>query len=328
MFFPLLRLRLLKRPVVLLILLLLAALFPILCPISGLAQTPAPPDSAAPNDPGAVVRRAVDHHLAEEAAHKPLRFALHRKDEHHDITREVVETPQGDVAMVIASNGAPLSPDARQAQIARLDNLAAHPELQAHRQNREREDNARIDKLMRLLPDAFVYRYVDTEPCTVTRAPDIPLPGAPAMPVPTTPAAADLCYRMSFTPNPHWDPPDTEAKILRGMAGDLWMEKSQERLYRLSAHLITDVDFGWGIVGRLDKGGTIDLEQTQIGTGDWELTRMKLNLTGKLLMFKSITVQLSEEMGRFSPVPPNTDYREAIRMLKGSQAGGTALASK
>jgi len=230
--------------------------------------------------------------------------------------------------MVVANHGAALSPDDRQSQIARLDNLAAHPDLQAHRQRREQEDNARIDKLLRLLPDAFTYRYVDTEPCAVTDAPNIPLPGQSTPPPETPPSPANSCYRMSFTPNPNWDPPDTEGRILRGMAGEIWMEKSHERLYRLNAHLITDVDFGWGIVGRLNKGGTIYLEQTQLDSGEWQLTRMKLNLTGKLLMFKSITVQLNEEMGRFSPVPPNVDYREAIRMLKGSLPGATSLASK
>lgn len=278
-------------------------------------------------DPNAMVRRAVANRLAEEAAHKPLRFALHRKDEHHDITRDVIETPQGDVAMVVAANGAALSPQDRQAQIARLNDLAAHPELQEHRQKREQEDAARVDKLMRLLPDAFIYHYLSTDPCTPTRPPDVALPGAPT-PAPAAPAPVAMCYHMSFTPNPQFDPPDAESRILRGMAGDIWMEQSHERVYRLNAHLVADVDFGWGVIGRLDKGGTIYLEQTNIGGDDWELTSMKLNLTGKLLMFKSLTVRLSEEMGRFSPVPPNIDYRQAIRMLEGSPSAGQSLASK
>lgn len=310
----------LRRPAAVTIVLLCAAFFSLRL----FAQSPSSSE-LAPQDPAALVRRAVANHFAEEAAHKPLRFALHRKDERHDITREVIETSQGDVAMVVADHGAPLSPTDRQAQIARLDNLAAHPDLQAHRQKREQEDNARVDKLMRLLPDAFLYRYIDTAPCIVTRVPDIPLPGTSAPP-PATASPADTCYHMSFKPNPHWDPPDTEAKILRGMAGDIWMEKSHERLYRLDAHLIADVEFGWGIVGRLNRGGTIYLEQTQLSSGEWQLTRMKLNLAGKLLMFKSITVQLNEEIGRFFPVPPHLDYRTAIRMLKDSRAG--ALASK
>lgn len=295
-------------------------LFPVLSP----GQAESSPEA----DPAGIVRRAVANHLAEEASHHPLRFALRRKDERHDITREIVETPQGDVALVVASNGAPLSPGDHQVQVARLDNLAAHPDLQAHRQKREQEDAARIDKLMRLLPDAFTYRYLSTDPCTVTHPPDIYVPDAPAQHLAAPDSAAQMCYHMSFTPNPHFDPPDTESKILRGLAGDIWMEKSHERLFRLDAHLITDVDFGWGIVGRLDKGGTIYLEQTDIGNHDWELTQMRLNLTGKLLMVKSLTVRLTEEMGRFAPTPPNMDYRQAIRMLESPSPAAPSVASK
>lgn len=300
-------------------------LISVLLPALALCQT-VPAASEPAQDPAAIVRRAVAKRLAEESRHPPLRFALHRKDERHDITRDVIETPQGDVAMVVASNGAPLSPEDRQAQIARLQNLAAHPDLQAHRQKREQEDAARVDKLMRLLPEAFVYRYIGADPCNPTYPPDVFVPGAPR-PAPTTPAPAGVCYHMSFTPNPGFDPPDAEARILRGMAGDIWIAQAQERLYRLHAHIISEVDFGWGIVGRLDKGGTIDLEQTDIGNNDWELTRMKLDLTGKILMVKSLSVQIDEEMGRFSRVPPNLDYRQAIRMLEASRSSGESLAS-
>lgn len=285
----------------------------LLCAL-GFAQSP--PGPAA--DPTTVVRRAVANHFSEEAAHRPLRFVLHKRDERHNIIQEIVETHQGDVAMTIAANGAPLSPQARQVQITRLDNLAAHPELQAHRLKREQEDAARVDKLMRMLPDAFLFRYIGTETCSPDRPPQVQIPGQPRPIPPASPAPAEQCYHMTFTPNPKFSPPDIESKILTGMAGDLWMEKSHERLYRLNAHLVRDVDFGWGFVGRLDQGGTVFLEQRDIGDNDWELSGMKLNLTGRILMLKSLTIHLSEEMGNFAPVPPDTDYHQAIRMLEQS----------
>lgn len=265
------------------------------------------------------MRRGVANHIAQENTHRPLQFLLNRRDEHHNVTREVIETGQGDVAMVLASDGTALSPQDRQLQIARLNNLAAHPDLQAHRQRREQEDDARVDKLMRILPDAFLYQYDKTVPCTVSAPPYIPLPGEAPPPPSSAPPAE--CYHFTFVPNPKFAPPDTESRILRGMAGEVWMETSQERLVRLNAHLITDVDFGWGLIGRLYKGGTIFLEQTNIGGGDWELSRMQLNLTGKALMFKSLSFRLTEEMSRFSRVPPHLDYRKAIQMLESSAPG-------
>lgn len=103
---------------------------------------------------------------------------------------------------------------------------------------------------------------------------------------------------------------------MRGMAGEVWIEKSQERLTRLDAHLVTDVDFGWGFIGRLDKGGTIFLEQTETTPNDWELTRMRLNLTGKALLVKTLNIHIAEEMDRYTPLPPDLDYHKAIRMLE------------
>ena len=286
-------------------------------PLAGrlMAQSAAPPAV----DAAALVRRAVANHLAAEAAHHPQRFVLHKKDDRRDYIQEIVETRQGDVALAIAANGALLSPAMHQAQIDRLDNLDANPDLQEHRRKREAEDNARADKLLRMLPDAFVYHYDSTIPCIVTTPPNIPIPGA-ALPAviapPAAPATAAQCYHLTFRPNPRWDPPDTESRILRGMAGDVLIEKSQERLTRLNARLITDVDFGWGIIGHLDKGGTVFLEQTLVAPDDWELTRMKLNLTGRALMVKPLSYHISEEMGHYSPVPAELDYHEAIRMLK------------
>jgi hypothetical protein len=301
----------------------LTPLLPLVCatallllPTNASAQTEPSPaiDSAA------LVRRAIANHMTAEAAHHPQRFVLHKKDDRRDYTQEIIETRQGDIAMAIAANGAPLNPDMHQVQIDHLNNLDTHPDLQEHRRKREQEDNARVDKLMRLLPDAFLYHYESTVPCTVNTPPDVPVPGSQPSPLPisttATPAPSVECYHLTFTPNHAWDPPDTESRIMRGMAGEVWIEKSQERLARLDAHLISDVDFGWGIIGHLDKGGTIFLEQTEMDGNDWELTRMKLNLTGKALMVKTLNIRISEEMARYAPVPTNLDYHKAIQMLE------------
>ena len=282
--------------------------------VPSFAQDDVPP----PGNPGALVARAVQNRLAEGATRHPLRFLWHKKDERQDTTRQVIETPQGDVAMVVATNGRPLTHEAQQAEFARLDNLAAHPELQEHRRKREAEDNARANKLLRLFPTAFNYHYEATENCDLSKIPEIPVPGIQPLATVSAPQPVQQCYRLSFAPNPKFDPPDMTANILQGMAGEIWIAKTEERLVRLNAHLISDVQFGWGFIGRLDKGGTVYLEQADIGGGDWELTRMNLNLTGKAFLFKSLRIRISEEQGQFQRVPTGTDYRKAIEILKTS----------
>jgi hypothetical protein len=110
-----------------------------------------------------------------------------------------------------------------------------------------------------------------------------------------------------------------EAEVLRGIAGEVWIDPAQERLSRLDGHFIADVDFGFGIIGKLNKGGTVLLEQTDVGGHDWELTRLTLHVTGKALMLKSLSFQITEEASGFAQVPTGLHYRDAIQMLK--QAG-------
>jgi len=252
-----------------------------------------PPESM---DATALVRRAVQHRLDAEKSHHPVRYLIHRTDERHDTTKEILETVDGDVARLVAINGKPLSAEADRAEQARLDTLANHPELQEHRHKSEQKDAERIDRLLALLPDAFLYRFEGMAAC-----------------------GAGQCYRLSFTPNPQFTPPNMEADLLRGIAGEVWIDPAQERLTRLDGHFIADVEFGFGIIGKLNKGGTVLLEQTDVGGHDWELTRLTLHVTGKALMVKPLSYQITEEANGFAQVAPGLRYRDAIQMLK--QAG-------
>jgi hypothetical protein len=264
-----------------------------------LTLTPLAQPQAQPIDPTALVRRAIQNREDAAKTHRPLRYLLRKSDKHRDTTKDIIETDQGDVARLIAINNQPLTPEANQAELDRLNTLTHHPEIQEHRHQRELKDAARVDRLMRLLPDAFQYRDQGTTPC---------------------PSSKGTCHHLTFSPNPSFEPPDVEANIFRGLAGELWIDQAQERLTRLDAHVIANVDFGWGILGKLDKGGTIQLEQSDIGSGDWELTVLKLNLKGTALMVKSLDIQLTEQASHFSQVPSRVDYRKAIELLENSVA--------
>ncbi len=256
------------------------------------------PGQTPPADAAALVRRAVQHRTEEEQAHHPLRYELRKIDDRRDTTKIILETKDGDVARLIAVGGKPLSPEADRAELARLDNLAAHPELQERRHKEEVEDAKRVSDLMKLLPDAMIYKIEGTEPCS-----------------------SGECTRMSFAPKPGWSGPALESDLLRGVAGEVWIDTKQERLVRLDARFIADVNFGLGIVARLYKGSTARLEETdvgpELGAGHaWELTGLTLHINGKALLFKGIDVETKESASHFAEVPEGIGYRDAIRMLK------------
>jgi hypothetical protein len=246
-----------------------------------------------PEDPVALVRAASWNELHATNASHPFRFRLRKQDENGITTKEIIETKDGDVARLVAVDDKPLTPERASAEKARLDNLLAHPDLQAHRHKKEQEDSNRENEMTRLLPDAFLYTYRD-----IVNTPDGP------------------AWRLTFMPNDKFIPPDREAQVYHGMAGELWIDCREKRISHLDAHLISDVNFGWGVIGRLNKGGTIQILQKDVGENHWEAVHMKLDLTGKILMVKSIAFQTVEDSTDFRPVSNTLTYQDAIRLLE------------
>ena len=48
------------------------------------------------------------------------------------------------------------------------------------------------------------------------------------------------------------------------MAGTILIDPDQKRLARLNGHLVENVDFGFGILGHIAKGGTFEIERTHV----------------------------------------------------------------
>ena len=85
-----------------------------------------------------------------------------------------------------------------------------------------------------------------------------------------------------------------------------------------------DVTFGWGIIGRLDKGGHFVVQQADVGDGSWDITEMKLNITGKILLIKTISMVSDEVFSDFRRVPDNTTFAQGVEMLKAEQTRARA----
>jgi hypothetical protein len=270
-----------------------AALVVIFLALSHTFPSSAQTAPAAAVDPTALVRRAVQHRLDAARNHRPLQYLIRRIDERRDTTKLIIETADGNVARLVAAGGKPLSPEAEKAELDRLETLSQHPEMQERRRRSEQKDADRVTHLLSLLPDAFLYKFEGMAAC-----------------------GSGQCYRLSFTPNPHFNPPDLESNIFRGIAGEVWVDEKQERLVRLDAKFINDVDFGLGLIGRLNKGGTVLLEQSNVGDNDWELTGLKIHVNGKALLVRSFSYQVNEEGSNFAPVAPGLHYRDAINLLK------------
>jgi hypothetical protein len=233
----------------------------------------------------------------------PMRYRLRKASPRLISTKEIVETRDGFVARLLSINDQPLSLADEQKEQARLNALLSDPGLQRHRKKSEDEDAGIVLKLLRMLPSAFLYQYT----------------GATAGP-------AGKVEKFSFRPNPGFSPPDLETQALTTMTGELWIDATQERVTRLEGHLQQDTDYGWGILGRLNKGGWVLIEQADVGGQQWRIVYVQMEMSLRVL-FKTRSFNTVEEMTQYSPVPVGLDYRQAIQMLRAGPAG-TARASR
>lgn len=259
---------------------------------AGAAQTVSQNGNAA-IDPAKIVRDASYNELHAKSPGRSFRYRQRKVDAKGSVVKVLVETKDGDVARILERDDKPLSAEEDQAEADRLNHLLEHPEVQEHRHKKEQEDSARGDEMVRMLPDAFLYTFEGM----------VPGPNGPA-------------YRLQFRPNPSFTPPDREGEVYHGMVGELWVDEAQLRLVKIDAHLVSDVNFGWGVLGRLYKGGSILVENADVGLHHWETIHLKLKLQGKLLMMKSVDFSTTEDFSDFQVQVSELSYQEAIRVLQ------------
>jgi hypothetical protein len=271
------------------------------CVTQAVAANPA---AVTPVQAQALVERAVaaEMRTAQDANH-PMRYRLRKSSPRVTTVKEIFETRDGGVARLLSIGDKPLSAVDEEKEQARLDGLLSDPGRQRHRKQNEDADTGRALKVLRALPQAFLYQFAGTGW-----------------------GSAGKVEKFTFKPNPQFSPPDLETQVLTAMVGEIWIDSSQMRVVRLEGHLQQDIDFGWGILGRLNKGGWIVIEQADVGGHQWHIVRFQMVMSGRVL-FKNKSFDTVEEQTQFEPLPAGLSYRQAIQMLR-SETGSAAQAGR
>ena len=253
-----------------------------------LAASPLPPAQAQ-----ALVDKALatELRLSRDVSH-PMRYRLRKSSPRLTTTKAIAETRDGDVARLFEIGDKPLNQVDEQKEQARLDALMSDPGRQRHRKQSEEADTGIVLKLLRMLPQAFLYDYAGSGQGSTGKV-----------------------EKFRFHPNPAFNPPDMETQALTAMSGELWIDAAQNRVARLEGHLQQDTNYGWGVLGKLDKGGWIALDQADIGNREWRIVRfqMKMNLR---ILFKTKVFDSTQEMTQYTPLPVGMSYKQAIQLLR------------
>jgi len=238
--------------------------------------------------PAQLVREVVYNELHDHQRHGYWRYWIEHRTQKETHLDEQIETADGPITRTALNNGLPLNPEARQIEQARLYRLLTSPSEQARHRQEYTDDEKRIGRIVALLPDAFLYEYAGEE---------------------------NGCHRLRFRPNPDYPAHSIEARIFHAMSGELWVDARHKRMARLDGHLVENVDFGYGILGRLYKGGWFRLERTQVSATDWKTKQLEVHMNGRAMLFKTIARETSEVRGGFAPVPAAMSLSQGLTLI-------------
>jgi hypothetical protein len=253
--------------------------------------------------PRELVRLVVENEIKGDNQSAKYMFQQRKQTPNGSQTKLMVQTRDAMVGMVVANNDQPLNQDQRRAEYGRIERFLSRPDELERKRKQEMESEERVSRILKAMPDAFLYEYDGTE----TGRPGVGRPG-------------EQLLRLKFRPNPSYAPPTHVEQVLVGMQGVVLIDAQKHHIARIDGSLFKEVGFGWGILGHLDRGGHFQVDQADISDDSWAIARMDLSFTGKILLFKSIDIKSTETYRDFRPVPADLSFAQGIQLLKKQQA--------
>lgn len=244
------------------------------------------PDS--PPTAAELIQAVVANELADRTQGRKWMYLIETRDGKQTTTKEQVDTNEGPLYRLLSIDGRPLDAGQRQQEDTRLDRLLRDPSRQLKSKQAHDEDEQKLETVMRMMPAAFLYEYDGVDGSLV---------------------------RIKFRPNPNYSPATYEARVMHSLAGTILIDPKQKRLAKVRGQLIKRVEFGFGIFGSIDNGGTIEFERIEVGPSQWKTARVHIQLSGRIVFFKTISKQQDETRSDFRAVPVDLNLREANQLL-------------
>jgi hypothetical protein len=204
-----------------------------------------------------------------------------------DVTYRAVGSREGELRRAIERWGRPLSPEASNEDMKQISEFVNDPSAQAKKKREDAHDDEQATALLKMLPRAYIWTVVSETPDNIT---------------------------LAYHPDPAFDPPNMEARVMGTMAGQMVIAKNGNRIRTLRGKLVEDVKIAFGLIGRMNQGGTFDIERREIAPGIWQITETHVHIGGHAL-FKTIGQQEDEVKTDWKPSPAH-NLKEAEDLLR------------
>jgi hypothetical protein len=250
-----------------------------------------------PQEARTFVRAVVANELKADANdHSQWMYRDENGVPNRNTVKLVIQTAQGDLSKTVERDGHPLPQEQQKADEQRMDAFVHDASLRQKQKQSHQQDASKASALTKMLPDAFLWTYAGQNGAETT---------------------------LHFKPDPQFKPPTREARVFAAMEGTMVVDAEQKRIKELKGKLTRDVNFGYGLLGKLEKGGTFEIERQQIAPRIWAITATHVHIHGHALIFKSIGEEQDEVTNHYHPTPPSLSLDAAAKMLKDGTAART-----
>jgi len=223
--------------------------------------------SAAGNDPdrshtptaGELVGAVVANELMDREKRRKWICMIEKRAGKQTLTEVQIETKDGPLYRLLAIDGTALNRGQRQQDDARIGRLMTDPRSLLKLKQAQEEDELKLEKLMSLMPEAFVYDYDGVE---------------------------ENLLRVKFSPNPKYNPPTYEARVVHSLAGTILIDSEQNRLAKVA-----------------------------VGPQEWKTAFINIHFSGRAVIFKTINKEQYERRSDFRAVSSDLSLADAKDLL-------------
>jgi hypothetical protein len=264
------------------------------------AEAPATASQGSAQSAHDLVRDVIYNELHDRERDSHWEYRSECLSTAQNVVREQVETSSGPVFRLIEQDGKPLSATQEGREDERLDAYIHDPGQIARVAGAHDNDEAQVAAILQLVPDAFLFDYEEPP--------------------------SEGIARIAFRPDPVFVPPNYQARIVHALTGTMIVDLRLKRAIDMNGRVAERVDFGYGLLGHVEKGSSFHVHRHQVSATHWKADLIETHVKGKVLIVESLSKDQREIRSDFRPVPSGTTLAEAKEML--DQAGDQGVQAR
>jgi hypothetical protein len=253
--------------------------------------------SGLPSEATSQLVREACYNAVQQSEQKPLwSYRVERHEDNHTTLEQVIETVDSPVKHLLAVDGhAPTLAQLKEEDERHRSLLKNSAGLSSVKKEHD-EDTKKMEEMLRIIPEAFVFQDLGKQ---------------------------RGLEKIAFHPNPDFKPKTYEQRVLHTLVGTAFIDLHDKQIAHVSASLAQRVEFGLGFLGRVEQGGTVNIARTRLSDGLWQISTEKIDLTGRMAIFKSVNRHKDEQRSDFKPVAPGTTFAQALGELEKNGPAGS-----